>query len=229
MRLDKIALILAAAAMVGVLYLWSYAPPPAEHIHTSAAAGVAEPAPVRDVIAPKISGESKVGDVDTDIADDSTEQIERLLERVATLESRLAELSSERRDTPGLDAEEIRAREANLAVDEERIFEENYRRLDDQFVSEALDEAWSGTMTADLQLAASKSEALREAFTSIECRATLCRIDVEPGENGRVSLQDLHKALPGLSELAPTAVTFANPDGSSVFFLVRAGHDIPGE
>ena len=227
MAFDKLALMLAVVALAGVMYLWSSATT-TELTQRSGAIENPAAAPVPNSIAPKASHDARGGEAEMDSAGDTAGQLKHLRGRVAYLESRFAELAGERRDTPDLDAEEIRAREANLADDEQRIFQENYRRLDDQFVSEVLDHEWSGTMTADLQLAA-ESEALRGAVANVECRATICRVDVEPGEGGRSSLLELHKALPRLSEMVPNAVTFRNPDGSFVFFLVRAGYEVPGE
>jgi hypothetical protein len=124
--------------------------------------------------------------------------------------------------------EDIYQQEQDLVDEEARIVAEQYDRLELQLSTEVLNERWASDLTQRIEAGLSRSPLGEGIVSNIECRSTLCRIDTFTDDGQSINATDLYRAIPGLSDAAPHAMTFRDADGGRVLFIGRSGFPLEG-
>jgi len=118
-------------------------------------------------------------------------------------------------------------------VEHDRVaWEEHMTAVEADFQAETRDGHWAQSAAAMLQDRAAADGVMRGAVKQIECRSTICRVEMVDDQKGPFGRQ-LPVFLQSLGGTFPTAQasTSNNPDGTktlNVYFSTTAGAEAPG-
>ncbi len=129
----------------------------------------------------------------------------------------------------------IDSQERPLTADEleyqaQRQTEEYAAKVRDHFQADPIDLKWSSQMTGLIEEKFNNPELKQATLLDTECRATLCRLNVEHTDAGRQA--DFENQLPMLfaAELPRTTILqeeLANGSIRTTVYLAREGHNLP--
>ncbi|MEI2454892.1 hypothetical protein [Lysobacter firmicutimachus] len=145
-------------------------------------------------------------------------ELQRMRDEIAGLRSQMVALHRS-----GADARADPAALRQRAEAGERKHEAYLDALRQNFRRETADPSWSPAMTSRLWNAIRADEAMREAARDVECRSTLCRVEIRDGGDARLQKQlplwsqQFADALPRMvAQYAPGA----NGRGEMVLYLL---------
>ncbi len=162
-----------------------------------------------------------------------SQALTQLSKEMVTLKQAMIELRQQK-DTDNVDYDE---EEQQLSGEEEIIAQleedEQYHQdrvewIDSGFMSEIIDPAWASQSSASIYQVLETDEFANTSMIDMECRATLCRIEVEHDDNESAERFALGFPM-GVSESFSklTSHQSENEDGSSntVIYAIRDGHN----
>jgi len=156
-------------------------------------------------------------------------ELAKLERRITTLELNASQPAPSGGDGgQAITREDVYSREQNIFEEEARIVAEQYQRLETDLATEIIDEQWAAEMSREIEVGLSRSVQTQGIAPIVECRSTICRIEAQSADGGPIGIVELYRAVPGLSNSAPHAMTFMHADGSKVLFLGRSGFPLDG-
>ena len=161
-------------------------------------------------------------------------QVAQLELRVAALTALIAE-QKQGSGTPGQlgpDASDAPAPTPEQVERDKAQWEDQMVAVDADFEAEPRDSRWASSATNLLRDRATDDEVMRTALKQIDCRSTICRVDMIDDQKGDFARQ-LPVFLQSLGSAFPTgqASTVENPDGTrtlSIYLSTTTGSDAPG-
>jgi hypothetical protein len=122
-------------------------------------------------------------------------------------------------------------RPVSLAQAHERAISEG-QRMNDRLAGEARDPGWASDYEQTLRRAteSSLSDAHTESLTNVECRSTMCRLEVRHSDSAQESEFQTRFRI-AMPEVIFRASQIRNADGSqsTLFHILRTGHPIPAD
>jgi len=194
----------------------------------------------RVAAATSTNGSVRAGALGAEASRVTPESTEALRRQVAQLQLQVAGLAAQV-NSPKLDASAQGAApapaEAALTspeqVEHDRVaWEEHMTAVAADFQAEQRDGRWAQTNASMLQDRATADSVMRGAVKQIECRSTMCRVDMLDDQKGQFGRQ-LPLFLQSVGPTFPAAqvTTVMNGDGTktlSVYLSTTTGPDAPG-